>query len=62
VRVEEHTNFPQEYWSKTGTRQLVVVTCGGRVSAGHYDKNVFAIATPVVTAPTKVKAQTDPTA
>lgn len=47
MRVSEHTDFPQEYWSKDGARQLVVVTCGGVVRGGHYDKNVFAIATPV---------------
>jgi hypothetical protein len=47
MRVLEHTDFPQEYWSKTGTRQLVVVTCGGTIRAGHYDKNIFAIATPI---------------
>lgn len=53
MRVSEHTDFPQEYWSKDGVRQLVVVTCGGVVSGGHYDKNVFAIATPVVPEQTK---------
>ena len=47
MRVSEHTDFPQEYWSKDGVRQLVVVTCGGVVRGGHYDKNVFAIATPI---------------
>lgn len=47
MRVLEHTDFPQEYWSADGVRQLVVVTCGGTISGGHYDKNIFAIATPV---------------
>lgn len=48
MRVENHTEFPQEYWSAEGTRQLVVVTCGGPMTATrHYTENVFAIATPV---------------
>lgn len=47
LRVEEHTEFPQEYWSAEGPRQLVVTTCGGRLSSGHYDKNIFAIAVPI---------------
>jgi sorbitol-specific phosphotransferase system component IIBC len=47
MRVLEHTDFPQDYWSKTGSRQLVVTTCGGTIRGGHYDKNIFAIATPV---------------
>jgi sorbitol-specific phosphotransferase system component IIBC len=47
MRMLEHTDFPQEYWSKDGVRQLVVVTCGGTIRSGHYDKNIFAIAKPV---------------
>lgn len=47
MRVLEHTDFPQDYWSKTGSRQLVVTTCGGTIRGGHYDKDIFAIATPV---------------
>lgn len=47
LRVENHTDFPQEYWSAEGERQLVVVTCGGTMRSGKYDKNIFAIAVPV---------------
>lgn len=51
-RVKEITwhkqvNFPQEYWSKEGNRQLVMVTCGGRFVGGHYIYNVFTIFEPV---------------
>lgn len=51
MRIENHTDFPQEYWSSEGERQLVVTTCGGTLRAGNYDKNIFAIATPIDPAP-----------
>ncbi|WP_311245389.1 MULTISPECIES: class F sortase [unclassified Microbacterium] len=48
MRVEQHTDFPQEYWSNEGERQLVVTTCGGPMTKDrHFLKNIFAIATPV---------------
>ena len=48
MRVEDHTAFPQEFWSPDGVRQLVVATCGGRVLPnGTFKQNVFAIAVPV---------------
>lgn len=58
MRVEDHKSFPQEYWSAKGVRQLVVVTCGGRLRAGHYDKNIFAIAAPVDPKPAPEPAAT----
>ncbi|MDP9903226.1 class F sortase [Arthrobacter bambusae] len=43
-----HTDFPQEYWSAKGVRQLVLITCGDVDAAtGQYLKNVFVVATPV---------------
>lgn len=42
-----HTQFPAAYWSATGTRQLVITTCGGTSVDGHYSDNIFAIATPL---------------
>jgi len=43
-----HTDFPQEFWSAKGVRQIVVVTCGDvDAVTGEYLKNVFAVATPV---------------
>lgn len=53
MRVEEDTNFPQDYSLKTFTRLLVVVTCSGHISGGHHDKNVLAIANSVDPTPTK---------
>ncbi|MCI4659740.1 class F sortase [Cryobacterium zhongshanensis] len=48
MRVEDHTKFPQEYWSPDGVRQLVVTTCGGTVGADHlFKQNIFAVAVPV---------------
>lgn len=48
MRVEEHTAFPQEYWSPEGDRYLVITTCGGGITAdGNYKKNIFAVAVPV---------------
>lgn len=53
MRVEQHTDFPQEYWSAEGERQLVVTTCGGSMNPDrHFLKNIFAIANPVVADPT----------
>jgi len=52
MRVEGHTSFPQEYWSSDGVRQLVVTTCGGKVSRGLFTQNIFAIAAPVEPKPT----------
>lgn len=51
MQVENHTDFPQEFWSAEGERQLVVTTCGGTLRNGHYDKNIFAIAVPIDPAP-----------
>lgn len=43
-----HTNFPQEYFSADGVRQLVLTTCGGKLnSQGYYRENIFAVAVPV---------------
>jgi len=53
MRVENHTDFPQEFWSAEGARQLVVTTCGGTLRNGHYDKNIFAIAVPIDPQPGK---------
>lgn len=48
MRVENHTSFPQEFWSPEGVRQLVVATCGGKVlPSGTFKQNIFAIAVPV---------------
>jgi len=47
MRIERHTEFPQEYWAADGTRQLVLTTCGGPREGGHFVRNIFAIATPV---------------
>lgn len=48
MRVENHRDFPQEYWSAQGPRSLVVTTCGGRVNAQEYfQQNIFAVAVPV---------------
>lgn len=51
LQVKGHKEFPQEYWAADGVRQLVITTCGGTLRAGHYDKNIFAIATPIDPAP-----------
>lgn len=40
-------NYKQSWFTLTGPRQLVMVTCTGRVINGHYDKNLVVIATPV---------------
>ncbi|MCY1718428.1 class F sortase [Microbacterium sp. SL62] len=57
MRVEQHTDFPQEYWSAEGDRQLVITTCGGQMTSGrHFLKNIFAIATPVNPAPAPTDA------
>lgn len=43
-----HTQFPEDYFSATGTRRLVLVTCGGELnSQGYYRENVFVVAEPV---------------
>lgn len=48
MRVEHHTEFPQEYWSAEGERYLVVTTCGGPLtSRGTFESNLFVIAHPV---------------
>jgi hypothetical protein len=48
MRVENHTKFPQEYWSPEGDRYLVVTTCGGSVTASHtFKQNIFVVAVPV---------------
>ena len=44
----EHEAFPKEYFSATGTRRLVLTTCGGRTNRyGYYQQNVFTVAVPV---------------
>lgn len=46
--VAEHQAFPEDYFSATGPRRLVLTTCGGRVNSyGYYQQNVFLVATPV---------------
>lgn len=46
--VAEHQAFPEDYFSPTGPRRLVLTTCGGRVNDyGYYQQNVFLVATPV---------------
>lgn len=46
--VAEHEAFPEDYFSATGPRRLVLTTCGGRVNNyGYYQQNVFLVATPV---------------
>lgn len=46
--VAEHQAFPEDYFSPTGPRRLVLTTCGGRVNSyGYYQQNVFLVATPV---------------
>lgn len=46
--VAEHQAFPEDYFSATGPRRLVLTTCGGRVNDyGYYQQNVFLVATPV---------------
>ena len=50
IRYMPHTEFPQEYWTATGPRRLVMTTCGGTVGAdGIYNQNVFIEAKPVKT-------------
>lgn len=39
--------YKQSWFTLTGPRQLVMVTCTGRVRNGHYDKNLVVIAIPV---------------
>jgi hypothetical protein len=52
MRVEKHTDFPQEYWSSEGKRLLVVTTCGGTLTPNrHFKQNLFAVAVPVDPAP-----------
>jgi len=44
----EHQAFPEDYFSPTGPRRLVLTTCGGRVNDyGYYQQNVFLVAEPV---------------
>jgi hypothetical protein len=44
----EHQAFPEDYFSATGPRRLVLTTCGGRVNDyGYYQQNVFLVAEPV---------------
>ena len=53
--IESVTYYPKaelptgELFGRTGTRNLVLITCGGEFDSetGHYDDNVVAIATPV---------------
>ena len=46
--VAEHQAFPEDYFSPTGSRRLVLTTCGGRVNDyGYYQQNVFLVAEPV---------------
>ena len=46
--VAEHQAFPEDYFSATGPRRLVLTTCGGRVNDyGYYQQNVFLVAVPV---------------
>ena len=46
--VAEHQEFPEDYFSPTGPRRLVLTTCGGRVNSyGYYQQNVFLVAEPV---------------
>ena len=46
--VAEHQAFPEDYFSPTGSRRLVLTTCGGRVNSyGYYQQNVFLVAEPV---------------
>lgn len=46
--VAEHQAFPEDYFSATGPRRLVLTTCGGRVNDyGYYQQNVFLVAEPV---------------
>lgn len=46
--VAEHQAFPEDYFSATGPRRLVLTTCGGRVNNyGYYQQNVFLVAEPV---------------
>ena len=46
--VAEHEAFPEDYFSATGPRRLVLTTCGGRVNSyGYYQQNVFLVAEPV---------------
>lgn len=46
--VAEHQAFPEDYFSATGPRRLVLTTCGGRVNSyGYYQQNVFLVAEPV---------------
>ena len=46
--VAEHQEFPEDYFSATGPRRLVLTTCGGRVNSyGYYQQNVFLVAEPV---------------
>lgn len=43
--VAEHQAFPEDYFSPTGPRRLVLTTCGGRVNSyGYYQQNVFLVA------------------
>lgn len=43
-------DYKAEWFRLDGARQLVLVTCTGRVINGHYDQNLVLIANPVRTA------------
>jgi hypothetical protein len=48
VTVTEKFEFPQNLFTKTGTRRAAIVTCGGPVmSDGHYRDNVIVELVPV---------------
>lgn len=62
MRVEKHTDFPQEYWSAEGERQLVVTTCGGPMTRDrNFLENIFAIATPLTPEPAPTDDATEAT-
>lgn len=37
--------LPRDLFASGGPHRLVLVTCGGRFTAGHYDRNVVVYAT-----------------
>jgi sortase (surface protein transpeptidase) len=38
--------LPRSIYRRTGPAKLVLVTCGGRFLAGHYDSNIVVYAVP----------------
>jgi hypothetical protein len=53
IRIVPKGKYRKEWFYLSGKRQLVMVTCTGRVVNGHYTDNYVVIAEPVNPAPTQ---------